>query len=39
MLFDGRPAYIPPAAKDPARAPILHARFIADDIIDALFDK
>ncbi|WP_169253537.1 HNH endonuclease signature motif containing protein [Brevibacterium sp. 'Marine'] len=39
MLFDGRPAYIPPAAKDPARTPILHARFIADDIIDSLFDK
>ncbi|MGO3071683.1 MAG: DUF222 domain-containing protein [Brevibacterium linens] len=39
MLFDGRPAYVPPAAKDPARTPILHARFIADDIIDSLFDK
>lgn len=39
MLFDGRPAYIPPAAKDPARKPILHARFIADDIVDSLFDK
>ena len=39
MLFDGRPAYIPPAAKDPARTPILHARFIADDIVDSLFDK
>lgn len=39
MLLDGRPAYIPPAAKDPSRTPILHARFIADDIVDSLFDE
>lgn len=39
MLLDGRPAYIPPAAKDPALTPILHARFVADDIVDSLFDE
>jgi hypothetical protein len=39
MLYDGRPAYVPPPAQDPTGTPILHARFVADDIIDSLFDK
>ncbi len=38
MLVDGRPAWVPPASVDPAREPILHARFIARQIIDTLFD-
>lgn len=38
MLTDGRPAWVPPASIDPARQPILHARFIAKQIIDTLFD-
>ncbi|MCT1445899.1 HNH endonuclease [Brevibacterium casei] len=38
MLTDGRPAWVPPASIDPARQPILHARFIARQIIDTLFD-
>ncbi|RBP63917.1 uncharacterized protein DUF222 [Brevibacterium sanguinis] len=38
MLRDGRPAWVPPAAIDPARKPILHARFIAREIIETLFD-
>lgn len=38
MLKDGRPAWIPPATIDPARRPILHSRFIAKEISDALFD-
>ncbi|WP_246490489.1 HNH endonuclease signature motif containing protein [Brevibacterium oceani] len=38
MLRDGRPAWKPPATVDPARTPILHPRFIADDIVDTLFD-
>ncbi|GAA1813276.1 HNH endonuclease signature motif containing protein [Brevibacterium celere] len=37
MLFDGRAAWVPPATIDPARRPILHTRFIADDIADTLF--
>ena len=37
MLTDGRPAWRPPESIDPARAPILHSRFITDDIIDGLF--
>ncbi|NJC56168.1 HNH endonuclease signature motif containing protein [Brevibacterium marinum] len=38
MLKDGRPAWVPPASIDPARRPILHARFIAKEIADTLFD-
>lgn len=38
MLKDGRPAWVPPASIDPARLPILHARFIAKEITDTLFD-
>ncbi|MBM6589413.1 HNH endonuclease signature motif containing protein [Brevibacterium sp. RIT 803] len=38
MLKDGRPAWVPPATIDPARRPILHARFIAQEITDTLFD-
>lgn len=38
MLKDGRPAWVPPASIDPARRPILHARFIAKEITDTLFD-
>ncbi|WP_339391282.1 DUF222 domain-containing protein [Brevibacterium metallidurans] len=38
MLIDGRPAWVPPASIDPERKPILHARFIAQQIIDTLFD-
>ena len=37
MLGDGRPAWRPPESTDPARIPILHSRFITDDIIDGLF--
>ncbi|MDN6747954.1 MAG: HNH endonuclease, partial [Brevibacterium sp.] len=37
MLKDGRPAWVPPASIDPARRPILHARFIAKEITDTLF--
>ena len=38
MMADGRPAWIPPASRDPARRPIMHSRFIAQDIIESLFD-
>lgn len=38
MLKDGRPAWVPPASIDPARRPILHARFIAKEITDTLFN-
>ncbi|MDN6135439.1 MAG: HNH endonuclease, partial [Brevibacterium sp.] len=38
MLKDGRPAWVPPASIDPARRPILHARFVAQEAIDTLFD-
>ncbi|SMX97251.1 HNH endonuclease signature motif containing protein, partial [Brevibacterium aurantiacum] len=38
MLKDGRPAWVPPASIDPARRPILHARFVAQEVIDTLFD-
>ncbi|MGO2863303.1 MAG: DUF222 domain-containing protein [Brevibacterium sp.] len=38
MLKDGRPAWVPPASIDPARQPILHARFVAQEVIDTLFD-
>ncbi len=38
MLKDGRPAWVPPATVDPAREPVLHARFIAREIIETLFD-
>ncbi|UVI35526.1 HNH endonuclease signature motif containing protein [Brevibacterium spongiae] len=38
MLFDGRPAWVPPASLDPARKPILHARFIAREIGETLFN-
>lgn len=38
MLHDGRPAWVPPPSIDPARRPILHARFVAQDAIETLFD-
>ncbi|WP_193071215.1 HNH endonuclease signature motif containing protein [Brevibacterium sp. FME37] len=38
MLKDGRPAWVPPASIDPSRRPILHARFVAKEITDTLFD-
>ncbi|TSI17902.1 HNH endonuclease signature motif containing protein [Brevibacterium aurantiacum] len=38
MLHDGRPAWIPPLGIDVERRPILHARFVAQEIIDGLFD-
>ncbi|WP_309131349.1 DUF222 domain-containing protein [Brevibacterium sp.] len=38
MLVDGRPAWVPPATVDPARRPILHARFVARGIAETLFD-
>ncbi|MCI4011559.1 HNH endonuclease signature motif containing protein [Brevibacterium sp. ZH18] len=38
MLKDGRPAWVPPPSIDPARRPILHARFVAQDAIEKLFD-
>ncbi len=38
MLKDGRPAWVPPTTVDPAREPILHARFIVRGIADTLFD-
>lgn len=37
MLGDGRPAWRPPESTDPARIPILHSRFITDDVIEGLF--
>lgn len=37
MLGDGRPAWRPPESIDPARTPILHSRFVTDDIINGLF--
>lgn len=37
MLADGRPAWVPPASIDPAREPVLHARFIAREIVETLF--
>lgn len=39
MLFDGRPAWIPPASIDVERRPILHARFIAREAAETLFDE
>lgn len=39
MLFDGRPAWVPPTSIDPAQRPILHSRFLAEDIIGSLFDE
>lgn len=39
MLKDGRPAWVPPASIDPARRPILHARFVAQEVIDTLFNE
>ncbi|GAA1859786.1 HNH endonuclease signature motif containing protein [Brevibacterium marinum] len=39
MLKDGRPVWVPPASIDPARRPILHARFVAQDAIDDLFGE
>ncbi|MCF2587339.1 DUF222 domain-containing protein [Brevibacterium sp. UCMA 11752] len=39
MLKDGRPAWVPPASIDPARRPVLHARFVAQDVIDTLFNE
>ena len=38
MLDCGRPAAVPPPSIDPAKRPILHSRFIADDIIETLFN-
>ncbi|MFE2656505.1 MULTISPECIES: HNH endonuclease signature motif containing protein [Brevibacterium] len=38
MMANGRPAWVPPAAVDPAREPIFHPRFLAEDIITTLFD-
>ncbi|MGN6034816.1 DUF222 domain-containing protein [Brevibacterium casei] len=38
-LFDGRPAWIPPASIDVERRPILHARFIAREAAETLFDE
>ena len=38
MMTNGRPAWVPPASVDPAREPIFHPRFLAEDIIDSLFD-
>nr|WP_227007174.1 HNH endonuclease signature motif containing protein [Brevibacterium casei] len=38
MLLDGRPAWRPPASVDPARRPLLHPRFLAEEIIASLFD-
>lgn len=37
ILGDGRPAWVPPASVDPARRPVLHARFIAREIGETLF--
>ncbi|GAA3836280.1 hypothetical protein KACC15558_17910 [Brevibacterium ammoniilyticum] len=39
MLADGRPSWIPPAAVDPARRPILHPRYITAEIIASLFGE
>ncbi|WP_252199239.1 DUF222 domain-containing protein [Brevibacterium sp. RIT 803] len=39
MLKDGRPAWVPPASMDPARRPVLHARFVAQEVIDNLFNE
>ena len=38
MGHDGRPAWVPPPSIDPARRPIRHARFVAQDVIETLFD-
>lgn len=38
MLKDGRPAWVPPESIDVERRPVLHARFIARDAGEALFD-
>lgn len=38
MLHDGRPAWIPPPSIDVERRPILHSRFVAQEIIDGLSD-
>ncbi|MFC9444563.1 DUF222 domain-containing protein, partial [Brevibacterium sp. NPDC056947] len=38
MMANGRPAWVPPASVDPAREPIFHPRFLAEDIITTLFD-
>lgn len=38
MLRDGRPAWRPPESIDPERMPVLHSRFITDEIIEGLFD-
>ncbi len=39
MLTSGQPAWVPPASIDPERRPILHAKFVAQGIIDTLFDS
>lgn len=36
MLHDGRPAWVPPPSIDVERRPILHSRFVAQEIIDGL---
>lgn len=38
MLNDGRPAWIPPPSIDVEQRPILHSRFVAQEIIDRLSD-
>ncbi|MFC9441302.1 HNH endonuclease signature motif containing protein, partial [Brevibacterium sp. NPDC056947] len=38
MMTNGRPAWVPPASVDPAREPIFHPRFLAEDIMSTLFD-
>uniref|UniRef100_UPI0010F78B6A hypothetical protein n=1 Tax=Brevibacterium sp. 2SA TaxID=2502198 RepID=UPI0010F78B6A len=32
------PAWVPPASVDPAREPVFHPRFLAEDIMSTLFD-
>nr|WP_249356766.1 HNH endonuclease signature motif containing protein [Brevibacterium sp. 2SA] len=38
MMANGRPAWVPPASVDPAREPVFHPRFLAEDIMSTLFD-
>ena len=38
MLADGRPAWVPPPSIDVERRPLLHSRFVAQEIIDGLSD-
>lgn len=39
MLRDGRPSWVPPSSIDVERRPILHARFVTEEIIEDLQDK